>query len=172
EVNTRLQVEHGVTERVWGVDIVRWMIELGAGTLPPLTELGSRLSPQGHSIQVRLYAEDPFKDFQPSAGLLTEVSFPDSDAVRIDHWLHPGLEVSPLYDPMLAKVIVTGVDRAAALDRLQQVLGQIRLYGIETNLNYLRFLCASAPVQEACLTTRTLETLTFAPCRMDVLSGG
>src|SRR5690606_37779572 len=172
EVNTRLQVEHGVTEQVWGVDIVRWMIELGAGTLAPLKELGSRLRPQGHSIQVRLYAEDPYKDFQPSAGLLTEVQFPEGDDLRIDHWLHPGLEVSPLYDPMLAKIIVTAENRERALVRLREVLDQTRLYGIETNLAYLRELSVAAPVRDASLTTRTLETLTFNPRRIDVLSAG
>ena len=76
EVNTRLQVEHGVTEEVWGVDLVRWMIELAAGDLPPLTTLAAGLSPRGHAIQARLYAEDPGRNFQPNPGLLTEVSFP------------------------------------------------------------------------------------------------
>ena len=82
EVNTRLQVEHGVTEQVWGVDLVRWMIELAAGTLPPLEQLAQGLRPQGHAIQARLYAEDPGRDFQPSPGLLSEVAFPPPTVAR------------------------------------------------------------------------------------------
>lgn len=172
EVNTRLQVEHGVTEQVWGVDIVRWMIELGAGTLAPLSDLGAGLQAQGHSIQVRVYAEDPYKDFQPSAGLLTQVRFPEQDNLRIDHWLHPGLEVSPLYDPMLAKVIVTAEDRTRALASLGRALKDIELYGIETNLPYLQQLLETQPVSAGAVTTRTLEDVAFQPRRMDILNGG
>ncbi len=108
EVNTRLQVEHGVTEQVWGVDLVRWMIKLAAGDLPPLSELGKGLKPSGHAIQARLYAEDPGRDFQPCPGLLTAVQFPAADgkALRIDTWVEAGSEVPPHYDPMLAKIIV------------------------------------------------------------------
>ncbi|BBR57564.1 hypothetical protein WP4W18E05_09320 [Klebsiella sp. WP4-W18-ESBL-05] len=107
EVNTRLQVEHGVTEQVWGVDLVRWMIALAAGELPPLGELRDRLEPQGHAIQARVYAEDPGRQFQPSPGLLTEVVFPTDDRVtlRIDSWVESGCEVPPFFDPMLAKII-------------------------------------------------------------------
>ncbi|MFP3443049.1 hypothetical protein R0K18_35470, partial [Pantoea sp. SIMBA_133] len=75
-------------------------------TLPDLAKLGSKLAPSGHAIQARIYAEDPNKDFQPGAGLLTNVAWPDEDGLRIDTWIQPGTEVSPLYDPMLAKVIV------------------------------------------------------------------
>jgi urea carboxylase len=97
EVNTRLQVEHGVTEQVWGVDLVRWMIELAAGDLPPLTELVAGLTPQGHAVQARVYAEDPGRQFQPSPGLLTDVAFPADDrrTLRIDTWVEAGCEVPP-----------------------------------------------------------------------------
>ena len=107
EVNTRLQVEHGVTEQVWGVDLVRWMIELAAGTLPALDTLSRDLAPRGHAIQARLYAEDPGRDFKPCPGLLTDVSFPSSDgrALRIDTWIEAGCDVPPWFDPMLAKLI-------------------------------------------------------------------
>ncbi|HBS16196.1 MAG TPA: urea carboxylase, partial [Alcanivorax sp.] len=120
EVNTRLQVEHGVTEQVFGIDLVRWMVQLAAGELPPLAGLGEGLMPRGHALQARLYAEDPNKDFQPSAGLLTTAEFPEADGekLRIDHWIEPGLTVSPLYDPMLAKLIVFEADRDAALAAL------------------------------------------------------
>lgn len=97
EVNTRLQVEHGVTEQVWGVDLVRWMVALAAGDLPPLTALLADLTPRGHAIQARIYAEDPGRQFQPSPGLLTEVVFPpaDGDTLRIDRWVEAGCDVPP-----------------------------------------------------------------------------
>ena len=122
EVNTRLQVEHGVTEQVWGVDLVRWMIELAAGELPPLPELAAGLRPQGHAIQARIYAEDPGRQFQPSPGLLTDVFFPPADgaALRIDRWVEAGCEVPPFFDPMLAKAIAWRPSRDEAIAGLAQ----------------------------------------------------
>ncbi|MFN4266895.1 MAG: biotin carboxylase N-terminal domain-containing protein, partial [Aquabacterium sp.] len=114
EVNTRLQVEHGVTEQVSGVDLVAWMVLLASGDLPPLAGLQPQL--EGASIQVRLYAEDPARQFQPSTGVLTEVVFP-ADA-RVDTWVERGTEVPAYYDPMLAKIIVTASNRAQALAKL------------------------------------------------------
>ena len=108
EVNTRLQVEHGVTEEVTGVDLVEWMVRQAAGEMPPLDQVS--IKPKGASIQVRLYAEDPGRDFRPSSGPLTHVVWP-KDA-RVETWVENGSEVSPFYDPMLAKIIVTGADRA------------------------------------------------------------
>jgi urea carboxylase len=110
EVNTRLQVEHGVTEAVTGIDLVEWMVRLGAGDLPDLDSLTP--IPQGHAIQARIYAEDPGKGFQPSAGLLTRVRWPEG--VRCDTWVEAGSEIPPHYDPMLAKVIVQAGDRPGA----------------------------------------------------------
>ncbi|WJV54074.1 urea carboxylase [Prodigiosinella aquatilis] len=173
EVNTRLQVEHGVTEQVFGVDIVQWMVELGAGCLPPLTSLHT--TPRGHAIQVRLYAEDPAKQFQPCAGLLSEVCFPDNlpDAtLRIDHWLDNGSDVSPLYDPMLAKVIVHAVDRAAALHGMAQALDATSLYGIETNLAWLRHLLTLPEIQQGNIITATLSNVLWQPATLEVISGG
>ena len=113
EVNTRLQVEHGVTEEVYGVDLVEWMVRLADGTLPQLATIADVLSPSGHAVQARIYAEDPFKEFRPCAGLLSQVAFPSAgetsealligSKLRVDHWIESGLEVSPYYDPMLAK---------------------------------------------------------------------
>ena len=135
EVNTRLQVEHGVTEQVWGVDLVRWMIELAAGDLPPLTELVAGLTPQGHAVQARVYAEDPGRQFQPSPGLLTDVAFPADDrrTLRIDTWVEAGCEVPPFFDPMLAKIITWQPTRAQAIACLDAALAATRLYGVETN---------------------------------------
>ena len=126
EVNTRLQVEHGVTEEVWGVDLVEWMLQLAAGELADLHTLKAALSPSGHAMQVRIYAEDPAMDFRPCAGLLSSVSWPQADGLRIDHWIESGIEVPTLFDPMLAKVIVHAPNRVAVLQRLSRALAESR----------------------------------------------
>ncbi|WP_203299881.1 urea carboxylase [Marinobacter sediminum] len=172
EVNTRLQVEHGVTEQVYGVDIVRWMVELGAGTLTNLATLADGLKASSHAIQARIYAEDPNKDFQPSAGLLTNVVWPEDPSLRIDHWIQPGTEVSPLFDPMLAKVIVHEPDREAARQRLMSALDNSQLYGIETNLKYVRQVLDDDRFIEGRLFTRTLNEFDYQPATVDVISGG
>ncbi len=174
EVNTRLQVEHGVTEMVYGVDIVRWMVQLGAECLPPLLGLAVN-KPQGHAVQVRLYAEDPAKQFQPCAGLLSHVSFPaapDHAALRIDSWVDSGSDVSPFYDPMLAKVIIHAADRQLALDALSQTLRDTSLYGIETNLQYLCHLLAQPAMREGRVITATLGEVAYRPATFDVISPG
>ncbi|MGB2247621.1 MAG: urea carboxylase [Alcanivorax sediminis] len=173
EVNTRLQVEHGVTEQIFGVDLVEWMVKLAAGDLPPLDQLGP-FSPTGHSIQARIYAEDPNKDFQPSAGLLTAVSFPKADGQlrRIDHWVEAGLTVSPLFDPMLAKVIIHAADRDSALAELSNTLDDITLEGIETNREYVRAILADTVFAEGRMTTRYLNDFSYRPYTLDVLAGG
>ncbi len=172
EVNTRLQVEHGVTEEVFGVDLVRWMVQLAAAELDPLEDLRGQLAPSGHSVQVRIYAEDPSNDFRPCAGLLSRVAFPSGEGVRIDSWVESGVEVPAFFDPMLAKVIVRAEDRKAALLKLQQVLDETVLYGSETNLNYLRALSRDSVLDAGGVTTRYLNEFNYQPCRMDVLAGG
>ncbi|MDR6236847.1 urea carboxylase [Pseudomonas psychrotolerans] len=174
EVNTRLQVEHGVTEQVWGVDLVRWMIELAAGELPPLAELAQGLHPSGHAIQARLYAEDPGRDFQPSPGLLTQVDFPPADgrALRLDTWIEAGCEIPPYFDPLVAKLIAWAPDRDAARQRLDQALAETQLYGVETNRDYLRQILAAAPFAEGRPWTRCLEGLSYQATTLEVLSAG
>ncbi len=172
EVNTRLQVEHGVTEEVFGVDLVAWMVGLATGNAPDLETARVAHQPLGHAIQVRIYAEDPYRDFQPCAGLLTEVDFPSGPGIRIDHWIEAGIEVPPWFDPMLAKVIVHADNRSAALKKLQQTLAAIRLYGSETNLEYLRVLSRDARLAAGEVTTRYLNDFQYHPRRIDVLSGG
>ena len=174
EVNTRLQVEHGVTEQVWGVDLVAWMIQLAAGDLPPLPQLAAKLKPDGHAIQARLYAEDPGRDFQPSPGLLTSVQFPPADGrhLRIDTWVEAGCEIPPFFDPMIAKVICWAPDRAAASAGLAQALSDTRLYGVETNRDYLRQILADAPFASGQPWTRCLEGLVYHADTFEVLSGG
>lgn len=169
EVNTRLQVEHGVTELVTGVDLVRWMVELAAGAWELPT--GGPILPQvGHAIQTRLYAENPYKDFQPSSGLLTAVSFPDG--VRCDHWVAAGTEVSPYYDPLLAKLQVHDVDRASAVRRLASALDATRLEGIETNLGYLQSVVAAEAFTTGRVVTRSLSEHRYQPRSFEVLRAG
>ncbi|WP_313280279.1 urea carboxylase [Stutzerimonas balearica] len=174
EVNTRLQVEHGVTEQVWGVDLVRWMIELAAGELPPLAELVNSLKPNGHAIQARLYAEDPGRDFQPSPGLLTAVDFPSADGqhLRIDTWVEAGCEIPPYFDPMIAKLISWAPSREEARIALDAALGGTTLYGVETNRDYLRQILADAPFASGNAWTRCLEGLAYRATTVEVITAG
>jgi urea carboxylase len=163
EVNTRLQVEHGVTEAVYGVDLVAWMLMQASGDGLCLSEQRERLQAKGHAIQVRLYAEDPYRDFQPCAGLFSAVHFPEGEGVRIDHWIEAGIEVPPYFDPMLAKVIVHDSDREQALKKLQVTLEQTQLYGSETNLDYLRALSRDKVLADGLMTTRYLDRFVYTP---------
>lgn len=167
EVNTRLQVEHGVTEEIYQVDLVRWMIELAAGefVLPTLP-----LQASGHSIQVRLYAEDPVKSFQPSTGILTDAYF--DTAARVETWIETGSEVSAFYDPMLAKIIVTASDRKQALAKMTQSLAASRMAGFETNLEYLQQIVASDVFYQGAQTTRFLNTFTWLSQKIEVIQSG
>lgn len=168
EVNTRLQVEHTVTEEVYGIDLVEWMVRQACGELPPLAELAPQSA--GCAIQVRLYAEDPGKNFQPAAGVLTEVHFPET--ARCDGWVERGTSVTAYYDPLLAKLIVAGRDRAEALERLQRALAETRLAGIETNLEYLRQIVADRRFAAGDLFTRLLDTLEYRAATIEVLAPG
>jgi len=174
EVNTRLQVEHGVTEQVWGVDLVQWMIELAAGDLPLLEQLAASLKPSGHAVQARIYAEDPGRQFQPSPGLLTEVFFPAAEdkLLRIDRWVEAGCEVPPFFDPMLAKIIAWHPTRDEAIISLAQALAETRLYGVETNRRYLLQILAFAPFTGGEPWTRCLEQLGYQAATVEVLSAG
>jgi urea carboxylase len=168
EVNTRLQVEHGVTEQVTGVDLVEWMLRVAAGDPPDLAAF--RTQARGHSIQVRVYAEDPAHQFRPSSGLLSHVTWPSG--VRVDHWIETGTEVPAHYDPMLAKIIANGATRKDALQNLQTALGSTQLYGIETNLAYLRRVVASEVFREGKQTTRFLSGFDYRPSTVEVLQPG
>ncbi|KAB0499932.1 urea carboxylase [Pseudomonas vancouverensis] len=174
EVNTRLQVEHGVTEQVWGVDLVRWMVQLAAGDLPPLDELSQQLKPEGHAIQARLYAEDPGRDFQPSPGLLTAVEFPPANGIqlRIDTWVEAGCEIPPYFDPMIAKVITWAPSREEAAADLHRALGDSLLYGVETNREYLRQILLDTPFASGQPWTRCLEGLVYQANTFEVISAG
>jgi urea carboxylase len=168
EVNTRLQVEHGVTEEVLGVDLVEWMLRVAAGE--PLDRAALCRRPRGHSIQVRVYAEDPGRNFEPCTGVLTEAEFPAS--ARVETWVERGSEISPWYDPMIAKLIVHADDRRAALDRLASALAETRLAGIETNLDYLKQIAADDVFAAGQQTTAHLASVDYRVDAIDVLAGG
>lgn len=167
EVNTRLQVEHPLTEAVLGIDLVEWMVRTAAGEPPDLDVLPKL---QGAAIEVRLYAEDPAHDFQPSPGVLTEVAFPAE--ARIDGWVDTGTEVSPFYDPMLAKLIVHGADRSDAIAKLRDALAKTRLGGIATNLDYLRQIAEWPAFAAGEVSTRALARFVWHPNAVEVVQPG
>ncbi|MCX4809837.1 5-oxoprolinase/urea amidolyase family protein [Streptomyces sp. NBC_01239] len=167
EVNTRLQVEHPVTEEIYGVDLVAWMLRLARGESDVVRDPGT---PRGHAVEARVYAEDPSREHRPSAGLLTRVEFPEG--VRVDGWVETGTEVTTSYDPMLAKVIAYGSDRAEALRRLGEALARTRVDGIETNLGLVQAALAEPDFKAATHSTATLATITDPTPRIEIVSGG
>ncbi|HQF56811.1 MAG TPA: urea carboxylase, partial [Fibrobacteria bacterium] len=168
EVNTRLQVEHPVTEMVVGVDLIEQMLRVAAGEEPDWDALCK--PPRGAAMEVRIYAEDPLRNFQPSPGELTEVSFPDD--IRLDGWIETGSVVSPYYDPMLAKLVVHGDTREEALAKLRSALDATRLSGISTNLEYLRAIAAGEVFGTGAVWTRHLDSFEFATTSIEVLDPG
>ncbi|MGE4385732.1 MAG: urea carboxylase [Endomicrobiaceae bacterium] len=166
EVNTRLQVEHGITEEVTGVDLVEMMVKEAAGELG---EIFDKI-PRGHSIQARIYAEDPLADFRPSSGKITKIILPRE--CRTETWLRDNITVSPLYDPMLAKVIVKGETRSEAVSKLDKALSEIKIYGIATNINYLRSLTFENNYKKALLNTSILKGFYPAENALEVIDGG
>jgi urea carboxylase len=168
EVNARLQVEHGVTEEVTGIDLVEWMVRLGSGDLPPLETF--RFAPHGVSIQARVYAEDAAHDFRPSTGQLTDVRLPED--VRCDTWVDTGTEVTPFYDPMLAKVIVRADTRPAAVAKLSRALTATRLSGVETNLDFLRHVVSTPKFTAGSFSTRFLSGVSYQPRAFEVVEPG
>jgi urea carboxylase len=172
EVNTRLQVEHGVTEEVTGVDLVECMVLVASGgqvgNLPHFAHLADGRG--GCSIQVRVYAEDPYKNFQPGAGRLTHVVWPAG--ARVETWVEAGSEVTPYYDPMLAKIIVHGADRDDALAKMRAALAECSVAGIETNVEYLRQVCADPRFAAGGVTTSFLKGFDYRSRAMDVMEPG
>jgi urea carboxylase len=166
EVNTRIQVEHGVTEEVTGIDIVEWMVRTAAGE--PLPDVAPPA--RGAAIQARIYAEDPLRGYQPSAGVLTEVAFPDD--VRVETAVDTGSEVTPYYDPLLAKVIARGDTREEARGRLLAALGRCRLAGVETNRDFLLAALAMPAFASGAVSTRLLDDVAYPSQAIEVLDGG
>ncbi len=161
EVNTRLQVEHGVTEEVTGIDLVECMVRQALPDVPKAC---------GHSIQVRLYAEDPARNFQPSAGQLSLVVWPPN--ARIETWVESGTEITPYYDPMLAKIIVRGATRGEAVRKMRAALAATRIYGIETNIEYLRQVCAHPAFEAGGISTSFLRDFPYRSDAVEVVEPG
>ena len=168
EVNTRLQVEHGVTEEVLGIDLVEWMVREAADELSGLHLLVKQ--PVGHSIQARIYAEDCLQNFRPSAGRIDHAVF--SDQARIESWIRDGITVTTLYDPMLAKIIVHGDDRIDAINKLIQALDETRIYGITTNLQYVQELLKDGNCLSGHVYTQLLSGFAPAEHALEVMDGG
>jgi len=140
EMNTRLQVEHPVTEMVTGIDLVRAQIAVAEGE--PLAAEWSHVEPSGHAIEVRLYAEDPYRGFTPSPGRIERLRLPQGPGVRNDCGVYEGDEVTIFYDPMLAKLIVWGANRSEAMERMDRALSELRVDGIRTTAPLYRALLA------------------------------
>ncbi|SCV03168.1 LAME_0H08262g1_1 [Lachancea meyersii CBS 8951] len=168
EVNARLQVEHPITEMVTGLDLVEWMLLIAAGTPPDFEK--AKITVTGASIEARLYAENPVKDFRPSPGQLTDVQFPKW--ARVDTWVSKGTTVSAEYDPTLAKIIVHGKDRNEAIKKLNQALNETAIYGCITNIDYLRSIASSEMFKTAKVATKVLDSYDYKPCAFEVTAPG
>ncbi|TYP79195.1 urea carboxylase [Paenibacillus methanolicus] len=168
EVNTRLQVEHGVTEEVLGIDLVEWMVREAADELRNLEAMVPAAS--GHSIQARVYAEDCLQQFRPSAGQLDRVQL--SGLSRNESWVRDCIQVTTLYDPMLAKIIVHGTDRLDAIEKLKRALAETRFYGLTTNLQYVQALLSESSFRSGDVFTQLLNDFAPAERAIEVLDGG
>jgi 3-methylcrotonyl-CoA carboxylase alpha subunit len=156
EMNTRLQVEHPVTEMITGLDLVEWQLRVASGEALPKRQ--DELAICGHALEARLYAEDPDRGFLPSIGLVTHWRMPEeSPRVRVDTGVREGDEVSPYYDPMLAKLIVWGEDRAAACAEMSAALGQCEVVGVATNIAFLERVVAHEAFATARLDTGLID---------------
>src|SRR5436853_3552779 len=156
EMNTRLQVEHPVTEMITGLDLVEWQLRVAAGERLPL--LQDELTFSGHAIEARIYAEDPERDFLPATGKLLHLAFPaETHDVRIDTGVEAGGEITPWYDPMIAKLIVRGADRETALARLGRALAETEIAGVTTNVAFLGRVAAGRAFAAAELDTGLIE---------------
>jgi acetyl/propionyl-CoA carboxylase alpha subunit len=155
EMNTRLQVEHPVTEEVWGVDLAAAMIRIALGEPLPFDAL--RLTPRGHALECRVYAEDPRRGFAPSPGRLDVLRLPQGPGIRHDMGVEPGSVVSIDYDPMLGKLVVHGKDRPAAIARLARALSEYEIVGVETTLPLFRALAADREFREGAFDVQWLD---------------
>ncbi|MDF2464297.1 MAG: acetyl-CoA carboxylase biotin carboxylase subunit [Ramlibacter sp.] len=153
EMNTRIQVEHPVTEMITGIDLVGAQLRLAMGDQLHAELAQDRIRANGHSVEVRVYAENPMKNFMPSPGPLTEFSVPESEGIRVETGYRAGNKVTPFYDPMIMKVIAHGESRLHAIERLQEALAGARITGIMHNVPYLRSILAHQGFRDAELHT-------------------
>ncbi|BBY62166.1 acetyl/propionyl/methylcrotonyl-CoA carboxylase subunit alpha [Mycolicibacterium helvum] len=159
EMNTRLQVEHPVTEMVTGHDLVEWQVRIAAGEELPITQ--DDIVMDGHAIEARIYAEDPAAGFLPTGGPVLGLLEPSGTGIRVDSGLAQGMTVGSDYDPMLSKVIAYGADRATALRTLDRALSQTAVLGVGTNIEFLRFLLADDDVAAGRLDTGLIDRTVF-----------
>ncbi|MBV6634206.1 MAG: acetyl-CoA carboxylase biotin carboxylase subunit [Alphaproteobacteria bacterium] len=155
EMNTRLQVEHPVTEAITGLDLVEWQLRVAAGE--PLPGPQFDLTATGHAVEVRLYAEDPARGFLPQIGTVARFDVPAGEGLRVDAGIRAGDAVTPFYDPMIAKLIAWGPSRDAAIERLSDMLAGTRLTGLNGNLGFLRRVVDHPAFRDAQLDTRFIE---------------
>lgn len=155
-MNTRIQVEHPVTEALTGIDLVQAQLRIAAGESLPFGQQQVRAT--GHAIECRINAEAAEADFRPSPGRISVWKAPDADHVRIDTHCHPGSVVPPHYDSLLAKLIVVGDDRAQAVERMRRTLGEFVIEGVETTLPFLRWLLERPEYASGDVNTRWVES--------------
>ncbi len=167
EMNTRLQVEHPVTEYITGQDLVEWQIRVAEGK--KLSELtgGKTITQNGHAIEARIYAEDPENNFLPSTGILEYIEFPNRDFLRVDTGVETGSEITVYYDPMIAKMISWGKDREECVARLKESIDSTVIFGPVTNTFFLSGILSHEEFKKGCIHTHFLEeqTILFAPER-------
>ena len=156
EMNTRLQVEHPITELTTGLDLVQWQIRVAAGAHFPYQQ--EQLTQRGHAIECRVYAEDPSNGFLPSTGKLLQYIEPKGPGIRVDSGFAVGNEVTHFYDPLLAKLIVSGENRAIAIQKMQAALKEFVVHGVVTNIDFMQSVLAHADFAEGKVTTRWVET--------------
>lgn len=179
EMNTRLQVEHGITELCYGVDLVELMLKqadaelCGKGGLAGdyLHSLQPK-GPTGAAIEVRVYAENPAKNYAPSPGTLQEVSWKEVPGSRIDGWVHTGTKVTSFYDPLLAKVMVHAPERDEAISRMTEMLEGSKIFGPPTNIEFLTEILQDSTFQGGRTITKFLDTFEYKPHAIDVIQGG
>jgi acetyl/propionyl-CoA carboxylase alpha subunit len=155
EMNTRLQVEHPVTELVTGLDLVHWQIRIANGERFPFEQ--SHFTQRGHAIECRIYAEDPSNGFLPSTGKLLQYVEPRGPGIRVDSGFAAGNEVTHFYDPLLAKLIVHAEDRPSAIQRMQAALQDYVVHGVITNIDFLQAVLSHPDFQNGRVTTQWVE---------------
>jgi urea carboxylase len=168
EVNTRLQVEHTVTEEVYGVDLVEWMLRQAVGDQSYWPK--DELQPKGHAFQARIYAEDPVCDYKPCTGEVSHFSWPEH--LRLDTWVSSGTEITPYYDPLMAKAIVHGEDRASAIQKLQSALLGAVVGGLQTNVPWLIDVLKESCIKDRAPTTKEAQLNPVTPAVVEIIQSG
>lgn len=179
EMNTRLQVEHGITELCYEVDLVQLMLKQADAELAGCGGLGAEAlrkmqpaGPRGAAIECRVYAENPARDYAPCPGTLQMVQWKEMDGLRIDTWVHTGTIVSSHYDPLLAKVMYHSPSRETTIKSMHQILTESRICGPPTNLDFLATILEDSQFVSGVAMTKFLTTFKYAPAAIDVIAGG